>query len=61
MDIKDKYGWDYFQNIYDNNIRKGQTFSYEIGLEIEKEIEKMKKQKEEWLKNKDKKEDDYGF
>ena len=47
--------WDFFENIYENTIKKGQTFSHEIGENIKEEIEKMYKQREEWLKNKQKK------
>lgn len=49
---KINYGWDFFEDIYENTIKKGQTFSYEMGEEIQKELEKMCKQREEWLKNK---------
>lgn len=48
---KNNYGWDFFENIYDNTIKKGETFSFDIGKEIQKELEKMKKQRDEWLKN----------
>lgn len=49
---KINYGWDFFENIYENVLKKGQTFSYDIGDEIKKELEKMCKQREEWLKKK---------
>lgn len=52
---KGKYGWDFFEDVYENTIRKGQTFSYEMGEEIQKELEKMYKEREEWLKNKEQK------
>lgn len=48
---KNNYGWDFFENIYDNTIKKGETFSFDMGKEIQKELEKMKKQRDEWLKN----------
>jgi len=51
------FGWDFFEEIYENNIRKGQTFSYEMGEVIQQELEKMQKQKEEWLKNRQEKDD----
>lgn len=46
--------WDFFENIYENSIKKGETFSFEMGEHIKQELEKMKKQKEEWLKEKKK-------
>ena len=48
---KNNYGWDFFENIYDSKIKKGETFSFDMGKEIQKELEKMKKQRDEWLKN----------
>ena len=48
---ENNYGWDFFENIYDNTIKKGETFSFDMGKEIQKELEKMKKQRDEWLKN----------
>lgn len=42
---------DFFENIYENTLRKGQSISPEMGEYIQQEIEKMNKQKEEWLKN----------
>ena len=53
MDIKKDFGWNFFENIYENTLQKGETFSKEMGEEIKKEIEKMLKQREEWLKNKE--------
>lgn len=47
-----KYDFEYFENIYENVLKKGQTFSNDIGDEIKKELEKMCKQREEWLKKK---------
>ena len=49
------YGWDFFEDVYENTIRKGQTFSNEMGEEIQKELEKMYKEHEEWLKNQEQK------
>jgi hypothetical protein len=46
------FGWDFFEDIYENTLKKGQTFSYEMGEEIKKELDKMYKQREEWLKKK---------
>jgi len=51
----DKKHWDIYEttkNLYENVIQKGQTFSYDMGEIIQKELEKMKKQRDEWLKNK---------
>lgn len=48
---KNNYGWDFFEKIYDSTIKKGETFSFDMGKEIQKELEKMKKQRDEWLKN----------
>ena len=45
------YGWDYFEGIYENVLKKQVTFSEEMGEKIKKEIEKMYKQRDEWLKN----------
>ena len=39
------------KDIYENVIQKGETFSIDMGKEIQKELEKMKKQRDEWLKN----------
>ena len=51
------YGWDFFEDIYENTLKKGQTFSYEMGEHIKMELEKIYKQREEWLnKNKGKEE-----
>jgi hypothetical protein len=45
------YGWEYFENIYNNMKQSGETFSEEMGQHIKEEIKKMYKQREEWLKN----------
>ena len=45
------YGWEYFENIYNDMKQSGETFSYDMGQYIEEEIKKMCKQREEWLKN----------
>ncbi len=47
---KINYGWDFFEDIYNETIRKGQTFSYDMGEIIQEELEKMKRQRDEWLK-----------
>ena len=39
------------KDIYENVIQKGETFLIDIGKEIQKELEKMKKQRDEWLKS----------
>jgi len=49
---KNKYDWLYFENFYKENIQRGQTFSYDMGEIIEAEIEKMKKQRVDYLNNK---------
>lgn len=56
------YGWNYFEDIYENVMKKNITFSNEMGEHIKKEIQKMYEQREEWLKNnrQKKKEDDTG-
>lgn len=46
---KENYDWDFFENIYDNVLKKGQTFSNEMGNTIQQELEKMYKEHEEWL------------
>ena len=51
--MDNKY-WNIYEttkDIYENVIQKGETFSIDIGKEIQKELEKMKKQRDEWLKN----------
>ena len=49
------YGWDYFEDVYENTLKKGQTFSNEMGEVIRQELEKMYKEREEWLNNKQQK------
>ena len=39
------------KDIYENVIQKGETFSNDMGKEIQEELEKMKRQRDEWLKN----------
>ena len=52
MDKKNKhFGWDFFEGIYNETIRNGETFSHDMGKIIQDELEKMKKQRDEWLKN----------
>ena len=51
--MDNKY-WNIYEttkDIYENVIQKGETFSIDIGKEIQKELEKMKKQRDEWLKS----------
>lgn len=46
--------WDIYEtakNLYEDVIQKGETFSIDMGKEIEKELEKMKRQRDEWLNN----------
>lgn len=50
----DNKKWDIYEtvkNLYEDVIQKGETFSIDMGKEIQKELEKMKKQRDEWLKN----------
>ena len=49
------YVWDMFEGFYNDTIQKGETFSHDMGEHIKKELEKMYKQREEWLKNKQEK------
>lgn len=55
----DNKRWNIYEttkNLYENVIQKGETFSHDMGEIIQKELEKMKKQKEEWLKSQQNKE-----
>lgn len=50
----DNKHWDIYEtakNLYEDVIQKGETFSIDMGKEIEKELEKMKRQRDEWLNN----------
>ena len=50
----DNKKWDIYEtvkNLYEDVIQKGETFSIDMGKEIQKELEKMKKQRDEWLKS----------
>ena len=52
--IMDNKKWDIYEtvkNLYEDVIQKGETFSIDMGKEIQKELEKMKKQRDEWLKS----------
>ena len=51
MDNKHWNIYETTKDIYENVIQKGETFSFDMGKEIQKELEKMKKQRDEWLKN----------
>ena len=51
--MDNKY-WNIYEkvkNLYEDVIQKGETFSIDMGKEIQKELEKMKKQRDEWLKS----------
>ena len=51
--MDNKY-WNIYEttkDIYEKEIQKGETFSNDMGKEIQKELEKMKRQRDEWLKN----------
>lgn len=52
---KINYGWDFFEGIYNETIKGGQTFSHDMGKIIQDELEKMKRQRDEWLKQQKKK------
>lgn len=52
---KINYGWDFFEDIYENTLKKGETFSYDMGEIIQEELEKMKRQRDEWIKQQKKK------
>ena len=57
MDKKNKdFGWDFFEDIYNETIKGGQTFSHDLGKIIQDELEKMKRQRDEWLKQQKKEE-----
>lgn len=57
MDKKNKdFGWDFFEDIYNETIKGGQTFSHDMGKIIQDELEKMKRQRDEWLKQQKKEE-----
>lgn len=57
MDKKNKhFGWDFFEGIYNETIRNGETFSNDMGKIIQDELEKMKRQRDEWLKQQKKEE-----
>lgn len=49
---KNNYGWKYFEDIYNNTMKKGITFSDEMGKHIKDELDRLVKEREEWLKNK---------
>ncbi len=51
MDNKHWNIYETTKDIYENVIQKGETFSNDMGKEIQKELEKMKRQRDEWLKN----------
>ena len=44
------------KDIYENVIQKGETFSTDMGKIIQDELEKMKRQRDEWLKQQKKEE-----
>lgn len=53
---KINYGWDFFEDIYNETIKGEQTFSHDMGKIIQDELEKMKRQRDEWLKQQKKEE-----
>ena len=57
MDKKNKhFGWDFFEGIYNETIRNGETFSHDMGKIIQDELEKRKRQGDEWVKQQKKEE-----
>ena len=51
MDSKYSKLYETTKDIYENVIQKGETFSTDMGKIIQDELEKMKKQRDEWLKS----------
>ena len=51
MDNKHWNIYETTKDIYENVIQKGETFSNDMGKIIQDELEKMKKQRDEWLKS----------
>ena len=45
---ENSYSWDFFENLYKNTLQKGETFSEEMGEEIQSELKKMYQQYKEW-------------
>lgn len=52
--IEDNSVYKAFESLYKNVLQKGVTFSSEMGKEIHNELDKMIKQRDEWLKKHDK-------
>ena len=49
------YTWKFFEDKYNEMFKTKQTFSEEMGKHIKEELQRLYKEKEEWLKNKNKK------
>ena len=49
-DLTGKITYDFIEDLYENEMKRGQTFSYDFGEILQAEIDKMNRQKEEWLK-----------
>lgn len=46
------YTWKFFEDKYNEMFKTKQTFSEEMGKHIKEELQRLYKEKEEWLKNK---------
>lgn len=53
--MMDNYIYKQFENIYENVMKKGITFSEDMRLEIQKEQQKMVEQRNKWMNQNDKK------
>ena len=51
MDSKYSKLYETTKHLYEDVIQKGKTFTSDMGEEIQKELEKMKKQRDEWIKS----------
>lgn len=49
-DLTGKITYDFIEDLYENEMKRGQTFSLDFGEILQAEIDKMNRQKEEWLK-----------
>lgn len=56
MDSKYSNLYETTKHLYEDVIQRGKTFTSDMGEEIQKELEKMKKQRDEWIKSHEKKE-----
>ena len=51
---KKKCAWDFFENFYKNSIQEGKTFSLDIYEQIQNEMDKMAKEYNDWIDQKEK-------